>query len=56
MYTLSTNPIPRNKVLVEEPPALKNGSVTPITGIKQMFIPMLIKVWAIKVANIPMHR
>ncbi len=47
---LSTRPIPIKSVINDEPPALTNGRVKPVTGSKFKFIPMFTIVW--KVNNV----
>ena len=39
--TLSTSPMPRYSVALELPPALKKGSVMPMTGSRRVAMPML---------------
>ena len=41
IYMFSSNPIPKYKHEDDDPPALKNGKVTPITGRTNKHMPKL---------------
>jgi hypothetical protein len=48
-----TIPIAAKQDIIDEPPALKNGRVRPITGVSPRHIPMFSKVWKVSMAEKP---
>ena len=46
-------PIAAKQDIIDEPPALKNGRVRPITGVSPRHIPMFSKVWKVSMAEKP---